>query len=237
MSRRLRIYTQRLNPFTQKVAIGLDIKKLDYEYEFVDDPSDIARISPATRKLPVLEDGHRRVADSTKILRFIDERYPEPPLWSRDPKVALAQQQLMEWADASFLFYWDRWRAARFPRPGDEQPASPSLLSKLKRRIERSFSRAGAVPSQVELRELEVLDELANRMDDLVVMLGDRPFFHADEPSVADASVFGMLRIIRDGPMMNGARMVERRPSLATYMTRMEALSSSSPRMPSIDDV
>ena len=223
----LRLYTQRLNPYSQKVIIGLDVKKLAFETVFVDDPNDVRRVSPATRQLPLLEDGSRRVPDSTEILRYLDEQYPEPPLWSPDPKVAAAQEQLMQWADASFLFYWDRWRAARYPRPGDDQPANPSLLSKLRRRIERSFGRDDVDPTPLQLRELEVLDELANRMDDLVGMLGQRDYFHADQPSVADASVFGMLRVIRDGPMMAGDKMVERRPTLANYMRRMEALSTS----------
>lgn len=221
----LRLYTQRLNPFSQKVAIGLDIKKLEFEQVVSDDPEDLRRWSPVTGQLPVLEDGGERIADSSAILRFLDDRYPEPPLRSRDPKVAAAQDQLMAWADASFLFYWDRWRSARFPRPGDEQPANPSLLRKLQRRIERSFGRTDVDPTPVELRELEVLDELANRMDDLVGMLGQRPFFHSDDPSVADTSVFGMLRIIRDGPMIGGAAMIARRPTLSGYVDRMEAIS------------
>jgi glutathione S-transferase len=221
----IRLYTQRVNPFAQKVAIGLDIKKLPYELVVSDDPEDVARWSPTTRRLPVLEDAAARIADSSRILLYLDERYPEPPLRSRDPKTAAAQDQLMTWSDASFLFYWDRWRAARYPRPGDDQPPSPSLLRQLRRRIERSFGRPDVTPTPVELRELEVLEELANRMDDLVGMLGQRRYFHSDDPSIADASIFGMLRIIRDGPMMNAAAMIERRPSLAEYVERMEAIS------------
>ncbi|MEE2665948.1 MAG: glutathione S-transferase family protein [Myxococcota bacterium] len=220
----LRLYTQRLNPFAQKVAIALDIKKLPYEWVVSDTPEDIKRWSPVTGELPVLEDGAKRIADSTAILQHLDERYPVPPLRSRDPKVAAAQDQLMEWADASLLFYWDRWRAARFPRPGDDHPANPSLLRKLQRRIERSFGSADVDPTPLQLRELEVLEELAHRMDDLVGMLGQRHYFHANEPSVADASVFGMLRIIRDGPMMSGNAMIIRRPALAKYVDRMEAI-------------
>jgi len=221
----LRLYTQRLNPFSQKVAIGLDIKKLPFEQVVSDNPEDVKRWSPVTGRLPVVEDGDERIADSAAILRYLDERYPEPPLRSRDSKVAAAQDQMMEWADASFLFYWDRWRTARYPRPGDDQPANPSLLRTLQRRIERSFGREDVDPTPIELRELEVLEELANRMDDLVGMLGQRAFFHADEPSVADTAVFGMLRIVRDGPMMRGAEMIARRPVLARYVDRMEAIS------------
>lgn len=221
----MRLYSQRVNPFAHKVAVGLDVKRLPFETIRVDDPDEVRRVSPVTHQLPVLEHGNHRVADSTAILRYVDERFPDPPLWSRDPKTASAQEQLMQWADASFLFYWDRWRAARYPRPGDEQPASPSLLASLRRRIERSFGRPDVDPTPLELRELQVLDELAKRMDDLVGMLGTRDYFHADQPSVADASVYGMLRIIRDGPMMGGREMVERRPALAAYVDRMAQVS------------
>jgi len=220
----LRLYTQRLNPFAQKAAIALDIKELPYELVVSDAPEDAKHWSPVTGELPVLEDGTKRITDSTTILRYLDERYPEPPLRSRDRKVAAAQDQLMKWADASLLFYWDRWRAARFPRPGDDQPANPSRLRKLRRRIERSFGRTDVDPTPLQLRELEVLEEVAQRMDDLVAMLGQRQYFHADAPSVADASVFGMLRVIRDGPMMSGEAMVTRRPTLAKYVERMEAI-------------
>ena len=234
----LQLYTQRVNPFAQKVAIGLDIKRLPFEYVNVDDPNEVRRISPVTGQLPVLEHGRHRVADSTAILRYVDEHFADTPLWSRDPKTAAAQEQLMHWADASFLFYWDRWRAARYPRPGDDQPANPSVLAQLKRRIERSFGRPGVDPTPLQLRELQVLDELAKRMDDLAGMLGQRDFFHADQPSVADASVYGMLRIIRHGPMMGGSAMVERRPALAGYMERMDVMcpNVSRERLPSFTD-
>ena len=221
----LKLYTQRVNPFAQKVAIALDIKNLPFERIVSDNPEDVRRWSPATGQLPMLEDGNQRIYDSSRILSYLDERYPDPPLQSPDRKVATAQLQLMNWADASFLFYWDRWRVARFPRSGDDQPANPSLLRKLQRRIERSFGRDDVTPNPLELRELEVLEELAHRMDDLVGMLGQRSFFYAEVPSVADAAVFGMLRIVRDGPMMNGAQMISRRPALAAYVDRMEQIS------------
>jgi len=226
----IRLYTQQINPFSQKVAVGLELKGLDYERVVSDDPADVKRWSPVTGQLPMLEMKGRRVADSTAILRWLEQVHPEPPLWSRDPKTADTQEQLMQWADASFLFYWDRWRAARYPRPGDEEPASPSLLEALRRRIERSFGRTDRAPSRVELRELEVLDELANRLDDLAGMLGERPFFLSDEPSVADVSVFGMLRILRHGPILSGAEMIARRPRLAAFTDRMERLSPASAR-------
>jgi glutathione S-transferase len=213
----IRLYSQPTNPFSEKVARALIMKRLDCERVEVSDPTEVRRLSPVTQKLPVLEIGSERRAGSDEILGWLEDRYPEPSLYSSDPQVRQQQQRLAEWSDTSFLWYWDRWRQARFPRPGDEKPPAAGLLDKLRGHLGQRTS-----PSRVELRELEVIDELAHRMDDLVGFLGNRPFFHADEPSAADITVCGMLTIVRDGPMEMGAEELRLRPVLLEYMERVE---------------
>ena len=213
----IRLYSQAMNPFTEKVVRGLAMKRLDFERVEVNEPSELARLSPVSKKLPVLEiDGERR-AESEAILAWLEERFPEPSLYSSDPQVAAQQRRLAEWSDTSFLWYWDRWRQARFPRPGDEQPPSAGLLGRL-----RDHLGQRSTASRVELREIEVITELAHRLDDLVGFLGNRPFFHSEEPSAADLSVTGMLSIIRDGPMVAAAEELRLRPVLLEYMERVE---------------
>jgi glutathione S-transferase len=68
-------------------------------------------------------------------------------------------------------------------------------------------------------------------MDDLVVLLGNRPFFHGDELSVADLSVFGMLLVLRDSPITGGGTLLEERPALVTFMERVDKLTRA-PRDP-----
>ena len=172
----------------------------------------------------MLEIDGDRVHDSDRILLWLDERFPEPPLRSADAKTAAAQERLASWSDSSFLWYWDRWRAARYPRPGDEQPAGPNLLARVARSIGRSLG-TDEVVTRAELREAEILEELAHRMDDVLGFLGDRLFFYADQPSVADLSVYGMLRIIENGPMTNSAALLRARKPLTAYMKRMAALT------------
>ena len=220
----IRLYTQAFNPYSEKVARALALKKLPFRREVSDQPSDIKRWSPVTQRLPVLEIDGDRVHDSDRILLWLDARFPDPPLRSSEPKTAAAQERLASWSDSSFSWYWDRWRAARFPRPGDEQPASPNLLARVARSIGRSLG-ADEVVTRAELREAEILEELAHRLDDLVGFLGDRPFFYADQPSVADLSVYGMLRVLEDGPMTNSAAMVNSHQTLTAYIKRMDALT------------
>lgn len=221
---KIRLYTQSINPFTTKVELALALKGLEYEREVSNDPDDAKRWSPVTRQLPVIHIDNQRIHDSGIILRTLDELFPEPPLLARDPKVARAQLRLGEWADSSFLFYWNRWREARFPQPGDEKPAEDAtLLGKLRDGIKRAFNAHGDGLNRRELREADVVNGIAARLSDLSAFLGQRPFFYADEPSVADVAVYGMLRILRDGPMTGAADQILERPELLAYMKRMEA--------------
>jgi glutathione S-transferase len=216
----IRLYTQARNPFSEKVAAALGLKKLEFERVISDDPEDVKRWSPIARTLPVLEIDGRRKADSGKILEWIDEVFPDPPLGARDPKVAAAQRQLAEWADTSFLWYWNQWRAARYPQPGDDAPVDASLLSKLIKKVGRSLGHTPT--SQADARELEIVGKLEDRFEDLVGFLRDRPFFHANEPSVADASVYSMLEVLEDGPIPGCEELIAKRPTLVAYMARMK---------------
>ncbi len=222
---RIRLYTQSLNPYTEKVARALNFKGLDYQRVVSDDPEDRKRWSPVSELLPVLEVDGERVHDSMAILRWLEQRFPIPPLLSKDPKTAAAQQRLAEWSDTSFVWYWNRWRAARFPRPGDEKAASGGLLGRLSRTVARGLGQPVTALSRAELRELEISEELVNRLDDLLGMLGTRDFFHSDEPSVADLSVFGMLRTMQDGPILENRDVLGERPRLVEYMKRMDRVT------------
>ena len=64
--------------------------------------------------------------------------------------------------------------------------------------------------------------EIEHRMDDLVGWLGARPYFYADEPSMADLAVYAMLKNIRGGTFGPADRLLDRRPQLLSFMRRVE---------------
>jgi glutathione S-transferase len=215
----VRLYTQSMNPYTEKVAAALAIKGLPFERVVSDEPEDLQRWSPIARMLPVLEIDGRRKADSHAIVQWLDELFPEPPLYSPDPRIAEAQRNLADWSDNSFLWYWNRWRTARYPQPGDETPIDESILTRIKGQIGRTL---GYTPhTRADVRELEIVRELEDRMDDLVGFLRNRPFFHADEPSIADLAVYAMLLVLREGSIPGCAEAIAERPTLAAFLDRM----------------
>ncbi len=214
----VRLITQERNPFSEKVARALALKKIEFERVIVTEPHEIALYSPDTRELPVLEiDGERR-PESGAILFWLDERYPEPPLLSPDTKVAEAQQRLAEWSDSSFAWYWNRWLASQEPvEAGAAAPTDSGFLERM-----RSSLGLGTRASRTDTLELQVIAGIERRLDDLVGLLGDREFFHADQPSMADLAVFGMLLLIMHGPIPGSREMLEARPSLVAYLHRLE---------------
>lgn len=219
---RIRLITQERNPFSEKVARALALKKLPFERVLVEEPEEIRRYNPETGELPVLEiDGDRR-ADSGAILYWIDEIHPDPPLLSPDSKAAEAQRSLAAWSDSSFAFYWNRWRASQENVPEDGPPLDPGFLDRMRSSVGRSLG-LGNRPSRSDALGMQVIAGIERRLDDLVVLLGDRAYFHADQPSMADLAVFGMLLLIRYGPIPGSPEMLAARPSLVAYVERLEA--------------
>lgn len=89
----MKLYSGPLSLFTAKVRVALAEKKIDYER--IDVPftrsggyapklPEMLAINPKGQ-VPVLIDGDLEVYDSTIILEYLDERYPEPPLYPKNP--------------------------------------------------------------------------------------------------------------------------------------------------------
>ncbi len=91
-------------PFTTKVRSALGLKKLEHTWVEPQTPEDYRRWSRKTGKLPVLQIDDDWIEDSGRILDALDERFPNPPLLSVDPKAARSQRRLEEWAEAAFPF-------------------------------------------------------------------------------------------------------------------------------------
>ena len=79
-----------LSSYAQKVKIALREKGVPFRAELPEDfgtgraDTPFVRANPRA-EVPVLIDGDVRVFESTVILEYIEERWPDPPLLPRDP--------------------------------------------------------------------------------------------------------------------------------------------------------
>jgi len=216
-------------PYTEKVRRALIYKGLAFALREPESPEDYKRWSPTTGMLPVLDLDGEHVPDSTQIMLRLDELHPDPPLLAREPKVAQQQRQLEEWADHSFSWHYMRYRrmigdgfelpvASRDAFPGEAEGEEPRRSPFWRRLF--AWIRAGGTWE----RPITGLQrQLAARLDDLGNFLGSRPFFYSDNLSMADLSVYGMLWTMRYDAIPGSSRILEERPALIAFMTRVES--------------
>ncbi|HKJ23969.1 MAG TPA: glutathione S-transferase family protein [Myxococcota bacterium] len=217
------LYGPAIAPYTEKVVRALGLKKLPFELVEPRSPEDYKRWSPETGLLPVIDIDGERVADSTQILYALDERWPEPPLLSRDPSVAARQRRLEDWVDESFFWYWNQWRRMREEQADYAARRAEWRFSWFQPRSWfESLREPSGAPAPDPGRERFLIAELDKRMEDLVGWLSIRPYFYADEPSMADLSVYAMLLRVRGGTFDGAGDLLADRPSLVAFMDRVE---------------
>ena len=205
-------------PFTETVRRGLLLKGLDFQLREPAGPEDYKRWSPDTGLLPVLDIDGERTHDSTDILHRLDALFPDPPLLAKEAQIAEMQQQLENWADESFLWYYLQYFRIRDAKVGDGSNHGAGRLPGFVRWTLAWFRSGGTW----ERPETALMRGLGDRMDDLVQFLGTRPFFYADRVSMADLAVYSMLHSMRRGGIPGAHDMIAKRPSLVRFIDRVE---------------
>jgi glutathione S-transferase len=106
-----RIYSGPLSLFGAKAQIAALEKGLDFELVMVpfdrDDNylpkhPDVLRVNPKAQ-VPVLIDDQVELFDSTQIFEYLEDRYPTPALWPREPAARAGARQLELRADEIFF--------------------------------------------------------------------------------------------------------------------------------------
>lgn len=95
-------------PYCARVRIALAEKGTEYEtveIDLSDRPAWIYEKNPLGR-VPVLEEGAFLLPESAVINEYLDERYPEPPLWPADPgERSLARLLVFRFDELSRPYY------------------------------------------------------------------------------------------------------------------------------------
>ena len=161
----IRLYRFPLSTNVERVALALAHKKLPVESVEIDpqDRSEVRRVS-GQDLVPVLDDGGTIVSDSMAIVRYLEERYPEPRLYPADPA-----------RRAEMLIFID-WFNRVWKRPPNDIEAEMGKPSPDAARIER-LGRA-----------------MADSLDLFEAMLQGRDYLMGSDLSAADCAAFPFLR-------------------------------------------
>lgn len=181
-ARDMKLYQFAYSPYAAKVRKVLELKRLPHEVIEVPylDRREVVRLSNQV-VLPMLVDGDRAIADSPAITAYLDERYA-PNL---RPGVAAA---IESWADSTFEDV-----AFRIASPAVE----PKVAA-----LNGGRDDARAMYRYVKERKFGVgcIDawardqtQLTAKLRALATMLRPDSFLLGDEPTLADAAVYGNL--------------------------------------------
>jgi glutathione S-transferase len=201
----LRLYRIPFSTNVERVALALAHKGVEVEWVDVpaDDRSEVVRVS-GQELVPVLVDGERVISDSPVILDYLEERFPEPPLYPADPARQAEVRVFLDW----FNLLWKR---------------PPNLIAAEEEKPE---------PDRERIAELE--RRIADALPVFEDLLAGRDFLFGDGLSVADVTAFPFLKyavlwtdgdpdrfheILRDTMRLDG-----RCPRLEGWIHRIDAL-------------
>ncbi|MEM7075286.1 MAG: glutathione S-transferase family protein [Pseudomonadota bacterium] len=99
-----KLYHVALSPFCRKVRLCLAEKRIECELveeRYWEADADFLRRNPAG-KVPVLRLDGMTMAESTPICEYIEEQYPDPPLFPKTPDNRYEVRRLVAWFDDKF---------------------------------------------------------------------------------------------------------------------------------------
>jgi glutathione S-transferase len=161
----LRLFRAPFSTNVERVALALAFKGLEAESVVIsyEDRSPVEAVS-GQGLVPVLVDGDEVVADSTRILRYLEEKWPEPPLFPRDAARLRELGVFLDWFN-------EVWKVAPNTIEGELNRAKPDR--------DRVAAHAAWMRSSLDLFE-DLLD--------------GRDHLFGDDFSAADCAAFPFLK-------------------------------------------
>ena len=198
----LRLYRAPWSTNVERVALALAHKGLAVESVVIryEDRSAVEAVS-GQGLVPVIEDDGRVVADSHAIIRYLDEHWPEPPLFPSEPARRAELDVFLEWFDRV-------WKG-----PPNELEAE----------------LANAEPDQSRIAELSAL--MDQRLDLFEQMLRGRDHLLGQDFSAADCVAFPFLKYARRSEngdteafhrVLDEHQSLAGRPRLAAWIERVD---------------
>jgi len=222
------LHQYEISPFCDKVRRILRLKNVPYavhEIRALRSAVEVRRIN-RIGKVPVLEIDGELVVDSSEIARFLDERFPEPPLWPTDPRERAQCHLLEDWADESLYFYemtmrlqWPsnsaRWARELMRADGRlAQAIGPALVPRLVAQRTKAQG-TGRKPHDLVLRELE------RHLDALDTLLGEGDWLVSEALTIADIAVAAQISAIAGA--REGLTALDAHPVTSSWLQRTNA--------------
>ena len=201
----LTLYRIPFSTNVERIALALAHKGVAVEYVDVDDGDRSPVVAVSGQELvPVLVDGDVVLSDSPVILDYLEERFPEPPLYPADEARRAEVRVFVDW----FNRVWKR---------------PPNLIA----------AEEGK-PEPDRARIAELAERITDALALFESLLAGRDFLFGDELTVADVVAFPFLKyavIWEDGDehrfheiLRDAMPLGDRYPRLEGWIRRMDEL-------------
>jgi glutathione S-transferase len=227
MSHSVILHQFEISPFCQKVAKALRHKGIAFEaIDYNGMASAKAQTLSKVGKVPVLDIDGKRIQDSTKIVRYLDEAYPDLPRLYPVDLLEKAQVELWEdWSDELLYWFEVNYRAndpvaldaavslAMTGRPAYERPfVKPSLKIALKMQL--MFQGLGRMAKE------DVDAEFLRHLDRIDLVLAKSGWLVGAQKTIADLSVGTQLaEVVRTSAVMRPQILA--RPHIAKWLGQL----------------
>lgn len=220
------LFQYEISPFCDKVRRILHVKGVPHRIENIPLSQTLQRVRRVNPigKLPCIEAEGRYIADSTDIAEYLEARYPDPPLYPKDP-AARAQCQIVEdWADESLFFFEvylrfavkDNSPAAIKRLVAHDPPWMRGLAQLFVPRLMTRMLRSQGLGRKPRERVLLDLARLLSALSDL---LGERQYLIGDALTMADIAACAQLACVQQTP--EGEQLLRVRPAVLAWLDRV----------------
>lgn len=187
--------------YCRKARLALAYKGISYEVENLTPGLHVLKLKPLTGLttvpvlIPRLDGQPQAIADSSRIIEFLETHYPAPPLYFDDPHLQSQTLMLEDWLDESigtatrFVYY--QFRA------GAGKQIDPSWPSQLVIQVVRRQYGIDEVSAELAARRLEIALEVLGAWRSRPYLVGDR-FGAADLAAAALLSPLALIPRYRE---------------------------------------
>jgi glutathione S-transferase len=212
-----------LSPFCTKVEVYLKLQKIPYEAKSGD-----PRKSPKG-KLPVIEDGGTKIADSSQILDYLEKK-SEHPLDAGLDAAGHAQAHVLKRLFEESLYFvlvWSRWAddAGWAQLRTHIEPLVPAAVRWFLPGMIRKKVVASTVAQGTGRHRKDEIYALGKAdLEAIAALLGDRPYLLGEQLRSIDVVAYAFLASIllwpSPSPLTDAAK---RLPALEAYVQRIAA--------------
>ena len=200
------------SPHCWKTRMSLLHKGLEFETVPVPFTGVAGLLENGGATVPVIEDNGRKIVESFKIALYLDETYPDNPLFGSSEAVALSRF-VESWSQSRLHAWITRWSILDIHVMLDPEDQAYFRSSREK--------RFGIPMEKIAVNRDALRDDLKGIHAPFAILLNHQPFIAGETPRFADYIVFGAFQWLR---VCSGLSMIGQDAPVRPWLDRMFAL-------------